>query len=226
MSPFPAARAVVFDLDGLMVDSESLFEQAAVRLLARRGRLLAPEVMAFMLGRPAEPGFAFFREFYGLRESVAELIAETRELFFALAGARPVPLMPGVTELVAAVGRRGLPAAIATSSGRTYLERVLGPHGLLPHFRFALTIDDVRRGKPFPDLYLKAAARLGVAPEDVIVLEDSLNGLKAAKAAGARCVVIPHALVPREELTAADAVLPSLAASELYELLGLERLAA
>ena len=221
MSPPPVPCAVVFDLDGLMVDSETVFEAAATRLLARRGRTLAPEVFAFMLGRPARPGFAFFREYYGFAESVDDLIAEGRDLFFAVIGDGLVPLMPGVTELLAAVERRGLPAAIATSSSRAYMERVVAPHGLLPRFRFALTGDDVSQGKPCPEIYQKAAARLGVDPGEMVVLEDSLNGLRAAKAAGARCFVVPHALIAREELAAADAVLPSLAAPELYVLLGL-----
>jgi HAD superfamily hydrolase (TIGR01509 family) len=215
-------RAVVFDLDGLMVDTETLFEQAATCLLARRGLPpLAPAVLRHMLGRRSDVGFAYFREFYGLADSADDLIAECRELFYATIGDRPVPLMPGVPELLAAVGRRGLPAAIATSSSRAYLGRVLGPHGLLPQFRFALTGDDVSRAKPDPEVYQKAAARLEVAAPDMVVLEDSLNGLAAAKAAGARCVVVPHAVIGREELGAADAVLPSLAAPELYELLGL-----
>ena len=213
---------MIFDLDGLMVDTESVFERAATCLLARRGLPpLAPEVLRHMLGRPSEVGFVYFREFYGLADSTADLAAESRELFYEAVGDRPVPLMPGVTELLVAVGRRGLPAAIATSSSRAYLGRVLGPHGLLPRFRFALTGDDVSVGKPCPEIYQKAAARLAVDPAEMVVLEDSLNGLKAAKAAGARCVVVPHALFGRDDLAAADAVLPSLAAPELYALLGL-----
>jgi HAD superfamily hydrolase (TIGR01509 family) len=224
MSPPAGPRAVVFDLDGLMVDTESVFERVATSLLARRGLPpLAPKVLRHMLGRPSEVGFVYFREFYGLPDSAADLVAECRELFYADVGDRPVPLLPGVTELLTAVERRGLPTAIATSSSRSYLGRVLGPHGLLPRFLFALTGDDVTRGKPDPEIYQKAAGRLGVVPGEMVVLEDSLNGLLAAKAAGARCVVVPHALIGREELGTADAVFPSLAAPELYGLLGLTR---
>jgi HAD superfamily hydrolase (TIGR01509 family) len=221
MSPPSGPRAVVFDLDGLLIDSETIFERAAASLLAHRGLPpLAPEVLRHMLGRPAAVGFVYFREFYDLADSAADLLAECRRLIFAVIDESGVPLMPGVTGLIGALGRRGLPSAIATSSGRSYLERVLGPHGLLPRFRFALTGDDVSHGKPDPEIYLKAAGRLGVAPGEMVVLEDSLNGLLAAKAAGARCVVVPHALIGREELGAADAVFPSLASPELYELLG------
>jgi HAD superfamily hydrolase (TIGR01509 family) len=223
MSDPTRPRAVVFDLDGLLIDSESIFERAATDLLARRGLPpLAPEVLRHMLGRSAEVGFVFFREYYGLAESSTDLIAECRELFYAAIDVRGVPLMPGAVELLAAVERRGLPTAIATSSRRPYLERVLGPHGVLGRFRFALTREDVTHCKPDPEIYRMAAARLTVEPGEMVVLEDSLNGMIAAKAAGARCVVVPHAVIIREELGAADAVLPSLAAPELYELLGLE----
>lgn len=215
-------RAVVFDLDGLLIDSESIFEQAATSLLARRGLPpLAPEVLRHMLGRSADVGFIFFREFYRLPDAADELIAECRDLFYAAVGAGGVPLMPGVAPLLDAVGRHELPAAIATSSSRAYLDRVLGPHGLLPRFRFALTRDDVTRCKPDPEVYLAAAARLGVEPGEMVVLEDSLNGLLAAKAAGARCVVVPHAVIGRDGLAAADAVLATLAAPQVYEFLGL-----
>jgi HAD superfamily hydrolase (TIGR01509 family) len=216
-------RAVVFDLDGVMVDTEPIFEEAAQRLLAPRGRVLEAEVIRAMRGAPARQGFDFLREFYQLPQSTAELIAEAEELFFAVIGDGTVPLLPGVLKLLEHLERRGIPRAIATSSGRAYLERVLVPHRLLPRFAFALTSDDVRLGKPFPEIYEKAAARLGCDPARVVVLEDSLNGLKAAKAAGTKCIMLPHGLLSGAELAAADAVLPSLEAPQLYELLGLSR---
>jgi beta-phosphoglucomutase-like phosphatase (HAD superfamily) len=115
-----------------------------------------------------------------------------------------------------------VPKAIATSASAAYAERVLRPHGLWSRFGFVLTANDVVRGKPDPEIYAKAIRRFGVLPQEVVVLEDSVNGLRAAKAAGARCVVVPHALVPVEELAAADAVVGSLDAPELLYLLGLE----
>src|SRR5262249_62384806 len=111
--------------------------------------------------------------------------------------------------------------AIATSSSAAYVARVLGPHGVLHRFAFVLTCEDVRQGKPAPEVYEKAAARFGHAPGEMVVLEDSPNGLRAAKAAGARRVGVPHARVPLDALAGADAVVPSLDAPELGELLGL-----
>jgi putative hydrolase of the HAD superfamily len=101
------------------------------------------------------------------------------------------------------------------------VRRVLEPHGILSRFAFALTSDDVRQAKPFPELYEKAAARFGLAASSTVALEDSPNGLRAAKAAGARCVVVPHVRVPLDELAGADAILPNLASPELFALLGI-----
>jgi HAD superfamily hydrolase (TIGR01509 family) len=125
--------------------------------------------------------------------------------------------MPGLIDLLDWLEARGLPRAIATSSTASYVERVLAPHRLLSRFGFVLTADDVTQGKPAPEIYQKAASRFGHAANSMLVLEDSVNGLRAAKAAGARCVVVPHALVPREQLEGADAILASLAARELRE---------
>jgi pseudouridine 5'-phosphatase len=100
------------------------------------------------------------------------------------------------------------------------VDAVFGPHGLLGRFAFVLTCDDVTHGKPHPEVYELAAARFGLTPGEVVVLEDSPNGLRAAKAAGARCVAVPHDSTPRGQLADADAVVPSLAAPELWKLLG------
>src|SRR5262249_57045895 len=103
----------------------------------------------------------------------------------------PAPLLPGAAELLGRLAGRGVPVAVATSSPRVHVDRVLGPHRLVERFGFILTCEDVRRGKPDPEIYRKAAERFGCTPGEMVVLEDSPNGLKAAKAAGARCVVIP-----------------------------------
>jgi beta-phosphoglucomutase-like phosphatase (HAD superfamily) len=114
-----------------------------------------------------------------------------------------------------------VPKALATSSSREYVDTVFGPLGLLHRFAFLLTCDDVTHGKPHAEVYERAVGRLGVAAAEVVVLEDSPNGLRAAKAAGARCVVVPHESTPRAELAAADAVVANLADPELWRLMGL-----
>jgi HAD superfamily hydrolase (TIGR01509 family) len=212
-------RCVVFDLDGLMIDTEPIFEESARRLLARRQCTLLPDVLKAMMGTPARDALKLFAEAHGLRETVEELRIESSRLFAEVLGENPVPLMPGVLELLERLERKGIPKAIATSSSRRYVERILPPHNLLHRFAFVLTCDDVTRGKPAPEIYKKAAAKFGHPAGEMLVLEDSPNGLRAAKAAGARCVVVPHPLVPLDELAEADAVMPSLMAPELLELL-------
>jgi HAD superfamily hydrolase (TIGR01509 family) len=216
-----APRAVVFDLDGLLIDTEWVFAEAAGRILARRGLELDPAFFASIMGTPGRDALPRFRDQYRLTDSIDMLVAEYRSNFMAvLAGAR-AKLMPGALDLIGALERHTIPKAIATSSTREYVDAVFGPHGLIDRFAFVLTADDVTHGKPHPEVYAKAADRLGLAPSSVVVLEDSVNGMRAAKAAGCRCVVVPHEQTPRDELAIADLVATNLAAAELWRLLGL-----
>jgi HAD superfamily hydrolase (TIGR01509 family) len=213
-------RAVVFDLDGLLIDTERVFTAAARRLLARRGLELEDAFMVSIMGVPGRVALPRFRDRYQLPDALDALADEYKRDFFAALRGGSAPLMPGAVELLDRLERRGVPKAIATSSSREYVDTVFGPHGLLGRFAFVLTCDDVTHGKPHPEVYQRAAERFGLAPAAVLVLEDSVNGLRAAKAAGARCVVVPHEQTPREELVGADAIVPSLAAPELSRLLG------
>jgi HAD superfamily hydrolase (TIGR01509 family) len=215
-------RSVVFDLDGLMIDSEPVFHRTACRLLARHGCTPNPSVIQAMMGMPGRPALSLLRDGHGLSASVEELMAETSELFYEVLGQNRMPLLPGVRDLLGRLEARRIPRAIATSSSLRYVRRILEPHGLLERFAFVLTAEDVTRGKPAPEIYEKAAARLGHAAAEMVVLEDSPNGLRAARAAGARCIVVPHSLVPLHDLQGADAVVPSLEAPLLRRLLGLE----
>jgi HAD superfamily hydrolase (TIGR01509 family) len=216
----PATAAVVFDLDGLLIDTEWAFAEAAGRVLARRGLALDSAFFATMMGTPGRDALPRFRDRYAIAEPLDALAAEYKAAFLAaLNGARP-PLMPGAAVLLDRLEKHRIPKAIATSSSREYVDSVFGPHGLLDRFAFVLTCDDVTHGKPAPDVYRLAAERFGLAPGAVVVLEDSVAGLRAAKAAGCRCVVVPHEQTPLPDLSAADLVVPSLAAPELWKQIG------
>jgi pseudouridine-5'-monophosphatase len=215
-----APRAVVFDLDGLLIDTEGVFTEAARRLLARRGLEPDAAFMAAIMGTPGRDALPRFRDHFRLSDPLDVLAQEYKRAFFDVLRAGHAPLMPGAVELIDRLERHHVPKAIATSSTREYVDTVFGPHGLTERFAFVLTCDDVTHGKPHPEIYERAAARLGFALAEVVVLEDSVNGLRSAKAAGCRCVVVPHADTPRDELAGADLIIPSLAASELWALLG------
>lgn len=213
-------RFVVFDLDGLLIDTEPTFEEAARRLLSRRGKELDLQVMREMMGTPAREALPWFAERHQLTDALDVLAVEYRADFFAALGEQPVRLLPGALELLDLLKRNAVPHGMATSSTLAYVERVLTPHRILPRFAFILTADDVQKGKPHPEIYEKAAARFGCRPDEMLVLEDSVNGLRSAKAAGARCVVVPHELVDGSALTSADAVAPSLMAPGVRAMLG------
>jgi HAD superfamily hydrolase (TIGR01509 family) len=214
-------RSVVFDLDGILVDTEPIFEEAARRQLARRGLAWSPDVARAMMGTPARQAFEFFRDHHKLREPVPALIAESSALFYAVLGSNPARLMPGVHELLDRLESQGIPKAIATSSTASYIDVVFAPHGLLNRFAFVLTCEDVTNGKPHPEVYEKAAARLGHTPAEMVVIEDSIHGVSAAKAAGAQCIAVPHARVRAEDLHLADLIVEGLLAPRLHWVLGL-----
>jgi HAD superfamily hydrolase (TIGR01509 family) len=218
-TPQNRVRAVVFDLDGLMVDSEKLFVQVAERLLTRRGKQFSVELMRRMLGLRGPEGLALMRAEYQLEDTCESLAAESRDIFYEMMP-HALEVMPGVFQLLERLESARLPKAVATSSTRSYTERVLAQFDLSCRFQFLLTAEDVTRGKPHPEIYHTAANRFGLAPSEIAVLEDSPVGLAAARAAGTRCFVVPSPYTPDANWSSADAVVPRLDADELFQLLG------
>ncbi|MGE3821377.1 MAG: HAD family hydrolase [Isosphaeraceae bacterium] len=213
-------RAVVFDLDGLMFDTEALFAKVIADMLAARGKPPNPEIMRAMIGRRAVEAGEAFRVLSGIDEPTEALMAEARRRFHDEVDEAVHPT-PGLFSLLALLESRGIPRGVATSSRRAYAEQLIGRHGLLEHFAFLLTSEDVTRGKPDPEIYRKAAERFGVSPGSMIVLEDSAAGLASAKAAGAFAVGVPHEHSPAESLVAADWIVDRLDAPELMDLIRL-----
>jgi HAD superfamily hydrolase (TIGR01509 family) len=210
----------VFDLDGLMFNTEELYQEVGTELLRRRGKLFDAELVDAMMGRPASSALQLMIDYHSLDSTVDELSRETAEIFDALLETR-LELMPGLAELLVALETAEVPKAIATSSGPQFAERVLGAFDLVPRFEFVLTCDDIREGKPHPEIYLLAARRLEVAPDRLLVLEDSQNGCRAALAAGAIAVAVPGGPSLRHDFTGAALVADSLADPRLHALLGL-----
>jgi len=184
-------RAVVFDLDGLMFNTEDIFNEVGRLVLARRNKEMTRELLQQMMGRRAPEALQLMIDFHDLTDSVPGLIDETRTLFTELAADRLAP-MPGLYALLEHIETRGLAKAVATSSGRRYLEEILNRFELLERFHTTLAAEDVTHGKPHPEIYLTAAERLGVAPHEMLVLEDSHAGTTAAVSAKAVVVSVPN----------------------------------
>jgi HAD superfamily hydrolase (TIGR01509 family) len=221
MTPTHRPRAVVFDLDGLMFNTEDLYQEVGAELLRRRGCVFTPELLDQMMGRPAPVALQIMIDWHQLSATVAQLAAETDEIFVDILNTR-LAFMPGVERLLAALEVAGLPKAIATSSRRTFVTNVLGRFELEPRFQFILAAEDVVNGKPNPEIYLTAARRFELSPAEVLVFEDSQNGCRAAVAAGTIAVAVPGDHSRSHDFTGAKLVANTLADSRIYELLGVE----
>jgi HAD superfamily hydrolase (TIGR01509 family) len=202
-------RAVVFDLDGLMFDTEALFLRVASEMLRDRGKVFTVDIMRAMIGRqPHESGQAF-RTLAGLDENPEALMAEAKGRFEALIDTAVQP-MPGLLFLLDHLRTLELPLAVGTSSGRSYAKRLLRGHGLLDRFALVLCREDVTLHKPDPEIYRTAASKFGLEPAEVLVLEDTPTGLLAAKSAGTFAVGVPHDHSPASDLAGADLIVKSL----------------
>ena len=184
-----AIQAVAFDMDGLMFDTEDVYWKAASALLARRGFEYTPEINAAIMGRTPQFCFEFFKTRFSLPETWQELQKESEDLFLDFL-AEGYSAMPGLYELLDVLEEKGIPKAICTSSAQRVVTEVLRHDDLASRFQFVLTAKDISRGKPDPEIYLKAAELFGVEPADMMVLEDSEAGCRAATAAGAFSVVV------------------------------------
>lgn len=206
-------EAALFDMDGLLLDTEVMYLEAMQAAARELGREMSLEFCHSMIGVPAQECSLMIEAYYGDGFSIEEF----RERFYGLlrglleAG---IPLKPGVVELLDFLADRGLPLAVATSSERRTAERHLAKAGLLDRFTALATRDDVERPKPHPDIYLEAARRLGVAPGRCLAFEDSNIGLEAAHAAGTMAFMVPDLLQPLSESRARSVdVLPDLHAA-------------
>lgn len=215
----PTIKAVVFDLDGLMFNTEDIFEVAARDLLGRRGHELTDDIRRMMMGRRAFEAFDMLRELLNLDETVEDLLEESDELYKTVLDAQLAP-MPGLHELLEQIETRALPKAVATSSHRAYLHNILGRFDMIDRFHHLFTAEDVSMGKPHPEIYLKAAAALNVDPAEMIVLEDSQAGTEAAHAAGACIISVPNRHTRKHDFTAASFVVDRLNHPTVLELLG------
>ena len=211
--------AVVFDLDGLMFNTEMIYNETGKELLRRRGISDYQPVIDRMMGRRAHEAFQEMISMCGLPETIEELQAESDELFLSMLFEKIEP-MPGLFELLDRIEHHKLPKAVATSSGRSYLQSILDHFDLLDRFHFTLTSEDVIQGKPHPEIYQKATSRLNIPAPQVLVLEDSENGTKAAAAAGTHIVAVPHEFSCKHDFSPACYVAESLADPYLQALLG------
>jgi HAD superfamily hydrolase (TIGR01509 family) len=203
--------AVVFDLDGVLLDTEQLWDEVREALTLERGGRWSDRAQAEMMGMSSPEWSRYMHDVVGLREPPEEIAIEVVRRMEARYRER-LPLLPGAREAVERLAAFR-PLGLASSSNRPLIDLALELGDLARFFRETVSSEEVERGKPAPDVYLDACRRLGVEPERAAAVEDSRNGIRSAHAAGLRVVAIPNAEFPPDEdsLALADVVLRSLA---------------
>jgi HAD superfamily hydrolase (TIGR01509 family) len=207
IEPLPGHyRAVVFDMDGLLLDTEVLWHRAEEELFRRHGASFTLEDKLQVIGTSFEHTARFFAKRLGQPKRGPALVKELQELMRAEVR-REVAARPGALELVERL-RGQVPLGLASNSPRFLVDDALRTAGLSDAFDAIVTADDVEQGKPAPDLYLLACQRLGTAPGETLALEDSPSGVAAAKAAGLDCIAVPQ--YAETDVSAADRIIDSL----------------
>jgi len=202
-------RAVVFDLDGVLIDSEQIWDEVREQLARERGGRWSEQSQRAMMGMSAPEWSRYMHEVVGLPESPEEINREVVARMLARYADGP-PWLPGAIETVRRLAE-SFPLGLASSSNRVVIDGVLAAGGIAALFGATVSSEEVARGKPAPDVYLEAARRLGIAPGICTAIEDSHNGILSAKAAGMRCVAIPNAhYPPGDAVEEADAIVGSL----------------
>ena len=206
-------EAVVFDLDGVIIDTEEVWEDVRRGYVAEFGRSFRPDSQDRMMGMSTGEWSRHLAEDVGVprtpEQVAADVLGRMAERYRSA-----LPLIPGSVEAVRRLGER-YTLALASSSARLLIDQVLATAGLTGEFQVTLSTEEVQRGKPYPDVYLTAAEKLGLAPAVCAAVEDSSNGLRSAGAAGLAVIAVPHGVYP----PAPDALaLASLVVSDLREL--------
>jgi HAD superfamily hydrolase (TIGR01509 family) len=204
-------RAVVFDLDGVLIQTEEIWDEVREAYTRERGGRYDEEAQRAMMGMSSREWSRFMHEELGIPDAPEEIDAEVVRRMQARYRER-LPLIDGGPEAVARLAAQW-PLAIASSSNRPLIDAVLDASGLGRYFRATVSSEEVPRGKPAPDVYLEAARRLGVPPGACAAIEDSHSGIRSARAAGMLVLAIPNPSFPpgADALAEADVVLSSLA---------------
>ncbi len=202
-------RGVLFDMDGVLTDTEEFICRAAIEMFREKGLKVSPDDFVPFVGTGENSYLGGVAKKYGLKIDITEAKARTYQIYGKISSGNIKPL-PGALDFLGYCRSRGLKTALATSADRVKMEINIRGIGLsLKDFDYTINGLEIERKKPFPDIYLKAAEKTGLSPEECLVVEDALTGIKAGRAAGCRVLAVTTSF-KREELKDADWVCDSL----------------
>jgi HAD superfamily hydrolase (TIGR01509 family) len=202
---------VIFDMDGVMVDSERVYQEIERQMYDELGLPVSKEEHSMFIGAAEKVMWKYMKDKYQMEADTALLVQEERTRFMAaLDQPGSIPLMPGLLELLETLDREGIPALVASSSSREIIEKVLRINNIGHFFKDITGGNEVRPSKPEPDIFLVTAQKAGAPPDRCLVIEDSENGIKAARAAGMKVVALLGHENGHLDLSSADSIIHSL----------------
>lgn len=212
-------KAVIFDMDGVIIDSMPLHYQIEVEMLKEYGCKISEEEHIAFAGNTDYYIWSIFKEKFNLEPSLDELVQIKKQRF--LESLNRVKLVDNVCEFVAALYNENYLLALASSNTRKAINKVLDMFNLSRYIKVSVSGEEVERGKPHPEIFLKAAEKLGVKPCNCLVIEDAFKGIQAAKAAGMKCIGFKNPNSGIQDLSAADLVVESFRELDIDAIKGL-----
>jgi HAD superfamily hydrolase (TIGR01509 family) len=202
-------KAVIFDMDGVMIDSEPLWEKTERILLGQKGMEYSPTYRDKIVGLNQSDSGSLLKETFNLPETVEEIITGRIEILLGLYE-KELELVPGLLPLLKELRESDFLLTLASSSPLRVINFVLDRFSLREFFSVVVSGEDTPFGKPHPDIYLHTAKRLGVEPDKCVAIEDSINGVKSAKRAGMFCIAVPDERLNQKEFQIADLIVDGL----------------
>lgn len=203
-------KAIIFDMDGLIVNTETLYSKAVQKVIGKREKQYTFKVKRQMMGRTGIEAMRILKDKLGLKKSAEEILKEREKIYGRILSQTKIKPFPGTLELLKLLNALRIKKALASSSSGKWIKLTLKKLNIAKEFKVVVSGDEVKKGKPNPEIYLLAAKRLDLSPQDCLVLEDSLAGVKSAKRAGMKCIAVPNKYTKGIDFSRADKVVNSL----------------
>lgn len=203
-------KAVIFDMDGVIIDSEPIHLEVDMQTMKNLGCDISVEELEKYVGTTNEYMLTEIKKNYNISESIEEILSYKLEMTKKKIIQSNLEPIEGIRELLSDLKNKNIPTAIASSSPRDFINVVISKFKLQEYFKYIVSGEDVVSGKPSPDIYIETAKKLALSPKDCTVIEDSRNGVLAAKSAGMKCIGFQNINSGNQDLSKADTIVKSI----------------